>query len=264
MHALAPAYPDRRAWLAIQVACVGVLAVFWFFSPVPGGSDAHNYHALDLADPYRNRWLAHESFVYSPAFGQILYPLTLLPVEAFYKVIQAINLACLGWLVGPVWGAALLPLPPMQVELTTNNIHLPLAVMCVIGIRHPPAWAFGVLTKVSPGVLVFWYLAHAKWRPIFITGGVVLGITAVSYVLLPDAWWEWLGLLTESSTMTEGTFSVSQWPVVLRLPIAAGLMVMARWRNRPAAIPAIVCFALPAIWLGALTMLAAIPRLRRS
>jgi hypothetical protein len=253
----APLWPYLR-WVGF-----GALIGFCIFSPIPAGSDAHNYYALDLADPYRNRWFDHESFVYSPAFGQLLYPLTLLPVEVFYKVIQGVNIVCLGWLLGPVWGAASLVLPPVQAELGTNNIHLPLAVMCVVGLRYPAAWAFGLLTKVTPGVVAFWYIARWEWRPILITAGVTAGIFAVSYVTLPEAWSEWFGLLLESPTRTEATFSVSEWPVVFRLPLAAGLMVMASWRDRPAAIPAIVCFALPAIWLGSLTLLLAVPRLAR-
>jgi hypothetical protein len=133
--------------------------------------------------------------------------------------------------------------------------------MCVVGIRHPGAWTFGLLTKVTPGVMLFWYLARLQWRPVLVIASVTLAISAVSYFTLPEAWRAWIGLLTESSTRTEAGYATSDWPAVFRLPIAAGLMVMASWRSRPAAIPVILCFALPAVWLGGLTLLAAIPRL---
>src|SRR5690606_1516712 len=154
-------------------------------------SDAHNYWSLDLSDPYRNRWFAAESFVYSPAFGQIIYPATLLPIEAFYKLIQLVNILCLGWLIGPAFGALALLTPPVQVELSTNNIHLPLAVMCVVGFRYPGAWAFGLLTKVTPRVVAFWYLARLEWRPILVCAVVTAAIFVASYVTLPAAWPEW-------------------------------------------------------------------------
>ena len=67
-------------------------------------------------------------------------------------------------------------------------------------------------------------------------------------------------LLGASSIRHVENFAISERPVLYRLPIAAGLVVLAAWRNRPAALPVIVCFALPAIWLGSLVLLAAIPR----
>jgi hypothetical protein len=57
-----------------------------------------------------------------------------------------------------------------------------------------------------------------------------------------------------------GNLAWSEWPALFRVPIAAGLVVMAAWRNRPAALPIILCFALPAIWPGALSMVLAAHR----
>lgn len=236
---------------------IGVLVAFWLLTPVPPESDAANYWSLDLADPYRNRWADQWSFVYSPAFGQLIYPLTLLPMEIAYKVFQAVNLACLWWLAGP-WSAVALALPPVQAELATNNIHLPLTVMSVAMVRHPSLWAFGALTKVTPGVTILWWVGRREWRHAAIALGVTAGIVAVSAAVWPSAWVEWLGLLVESSTRHVTNFSVSEWPAIFRLPIAAGLTVMAAWRNRPAALPVIVLFSLPTVWFGALAMLAAV------
>jgi hypothetical protein len=244
----------------LELLAVAVLIGYLFLVPIPPTSDAANYHALDLADPYRNRWGAPESFVYSPAFGQLLYPLTLLPFEVFYRLLLAINLVCLWWLIGP-WSAPALLLPFVQSELRTGQIHLPLAVMTVLAMSYAGAWAFGFLTKVTPGVTILWWLARREWRRALIALVVTAGILAVSAAIWPTAWFEWLALVTESSTRHVQNFTVSNLPVAFRLPIAAGLVVLAAWRNRPAALPVIVCFALPAIWFGALVMLLAIPRM---
>ena len=246
-------------WLGLAI-----LMAYWVLTPVPGESDAHNYYALDLADPYRNRWADYESFVYSPAFGQLIYPATLLPVEAFYKMFQAINLACLAWLLGPLGAAIALLVPFTRSELSAGQIHLWLAVMCVLGVRHPSVWAFGLLTKVTPGVGLLYFAARREWKAMGVAMLSTTAIIAVSALLVPRAWFEWIDLLAESSTRTVENLALSEWPAAFRLPIAAGLTVMAGWRHRPAALPVIVCFALPAIWPGALTMLAAIPRLRRN
>ena len=260
-------------WLARPVSVVqayghwlglAVLIAYLIATPVPGGSDAHNYYALDLTDPYRNRWADYESFVYSPAFGQLIYPATLLPIEVFYKTLQAINLACLAWLLGPLGAALALILPVTRSELSGGQIHLWLAVMCVLGVRYPGVWAFGLLTKVTPGVGLLYFAARREWGMVGQAAFSTAAIVAVSALLLPQAWVGWIDLLAESSTRNVQNFALREWPAAVRLPIAAGLTVMAGWRHRPAALPVIVCFALPAIWPGALTLLAAIPRLRQN
>jgi Glycosyltransferase family 87 len=252
----------QRYALAWPWLSLAVLAAFWMLAPIPATSDAANYWALELSDPYRNRWAEPESFVYSPAFGQVIYPLTLLPFEVFYKLVQAINLACIWWLVGPLAAPALL-FPPVLSELTTGQIHLPLAVMCVVALHHPSAWAFGILTKVTPGVGVVWHATRGEWRGVAAALAATAGVIAISSVSWPTAWVEWIHLLTESIVRTVGNFAVSEWPAMFRLPIATGLMVMAAWRNRPAAVPLLVLFSLPMIWFGALAMVLAVPRASR-
>ena len=106
-----------------------------------------------------------------------------------------------------------------------------------------------------------WFVGRREWRNLAIALGTTAGIIAVSAVLWPEAWVEWLALLSESSTRYVANFSVSQWPAIFRVPIAAGLALMAAWRGRPAALPVIACFALPTIWVGSLVMLLAVPRL---
>jgi hypothetical protein len=244
------------------VAIVALVAAWVLVRPAPS-SDAHAYWMLDLSDPYREGFAGPDAFLYSPAFGQLIYPATLLPFEAFFRLLLALNLLCLGWLLGPFWAAVALLLPPVQVELATGNIHLPLAVMCAVGLARPGSWSFGLLTKVTPGIGLLWFVARREWRALLIGVGTTTAIVAISFVLSPQAWVDWIGLLAESSTMRVGNLVLDQWPVVYRLPIACGLMVMAAWRNRPAAVPLIVCFALPAIWVGAIALAFAVPRLVR-
>jgi len=258
----------RRPWSkhvarsrpTLEFLAVGVLFSYAVFSSITATSDAANYHALDLSDPYRNRWAASESFVYSPAFGQLLHPLTLLPFEAFYRLLLAVNLFCLWWLLGLLAVPALL-LRFVQAELGTGQIHFVIAAMTVLSISYAGASAFGLLTKVTPGVTIIWWVARKEWGRATIALVATATIVGVSAVIWPTAWLEWMGVLTESSTRHVENFAVSTWPVAFRLPIAAGLVVFAAWRNRPAALPAIACFALPAIWFGALVMLLAIPRM---
>ena len=94
----------------LPILGLGIVIAYWALTPARTVSDAMDYYLLDLADPYANPWGATHAFVYSPVYAQVLYPLTLLPFEAFYKVLMAINLGALLFLVGPVWAAVALPL----------------------------------------------------------------------------------------------------------------------------------------------------------
>jgi hypothetical protein len=111
---------------------------------------------------------------------------------------------------------------------------------------------------------LLYFAARREWKAVAQAMLSTTVIIVISALLLPQAWLEWIDLLAESSTRSIENYALSEWPAAFRLPIAAGLAVMAGWRHRPAALPVIVCFALPAIWPGALTMLAAIPRMRRN
>ena len=208
------------------------LSAYWALTPVRTVSDAMDYYLLDLADPYANPWGATHAFVYSPVYAQVLYPLTLLPFEAFYKVLMAINLGALLFLVGPVWAAVALPLA--HPDIANGQVHLVLAASIVLMLRSPGWGAFGVLSKVTPGVTLLWFPARREWRAFAVAAGVTATLVIVSAITWPQAWFDWVTLLSESATHHVDTFSISQWPAIFRLPIGAGLVVMAAWRvGRP-------------------------------
>lgn len=137
-----------------------VLVAFWMLSPIPATSDGRAYWQIDLTDLYGLRFGDLNAYLYSPAFAQLIYPLTLLPFDVFYKVIQAANLMAMVWLVGPLGGALSLLAPPVRIELATGQIHLWLAIVVVLSFRHPWLWPLGVLTKVTPGVSLFWWIGR--------------------------------------------------------------------------------------------------------
>jgi hypothetical protein len=250
---------DRYGQTALQLGGLIVLVAYWSMLPTIG-ADADNFWIIDLADPYREPWGGGRAFVYSPAFAQLISPLTLLPYDAFYKVWTAISLSALAWLLTPIGAAIALLIPLVRAEVEGGQVHLWLAVICAIGLRYPAAWSFGLLTKVTPGVGLLWFAARREWRALRLATVVTVGVVAVSALIDPAAWRDWLRLLSESGTQHMGNLAWSEWPALFRVPIAAGLVVMAAWRNRPAALPIILCFALPAIWPGALSMVLAAHR----
>jgi hypothetical protein len=141
---------DRYGLLALHAACLVVLALYWSLLPTIDGDAATFWH-VDLANPYSERWGGTHAFVYSPIFAQLVSPLTLLPYEAFYKIWTLISLTALAWLLTPIGAALALLIPFVRMEVESGQVHLWLAVMCAIALRHPAAWSFGLLTKVTPG-----------------------------------------------------------------------------------------------------------------
>jgi hypothetical protein len=241
---------------------VVALIVYWVsITPVP--ADVDNFWNVDPANPYEAEWGDELAYVYSPAFAQVIGPVTTLSFDAFYRVWTAISLTALAWLITPIGALVALALPLVRTEIEGGQIHLWITLAIVVSLRLPGAWALPILTKVTPGIGVLWFAARREWRRFGIAIGITGGIVFASVLIDPNAWIEWLQLLRSSATLHMDNVAASEWPIIYRLPIAAGLAIMAGWRNRPAALPLIACFALPAIWPWSLVMMAGVPRLLR-
>jgi hypothetical protein len=249
---------------AARIIAFGVLVGYWALLPIPGSSDAHNIWLLDLADPYRAPWGAPDSFVFSPPVALAIAPFTELPFPIFYRLLLGANLLAMAWMLRAPWAALALLLPPVQVELQTGNIHLLLAAGIVLGFRYSAAWAGLILTKVTPVVGLLWFAARREWRPLLAAVGSTAAIAVVTWALFPRLWADWIDLLVASSTVVIVNFTVVQIPVFVRLPVAAGIAVIAGWRGERWLVPVAVLVALPAIWVGALTILLAVIPLSRS
>ena len=84
---------------------------------------------------------------------------------------------------------------------------------------------------------------------------------AVSFVILPSAWFQWVDLLTRIAGR-DGTWAAVPIPFIVRLPFAIALVVWGARTNRRWTVPVAGMLALPALWYGGLTMLLAVIALR--
>ncbi|MGH2483349.1 MAG: glycosyltransferase family 87 protein [Candidatus Limnocylindria bacterium] len=243
---------------AARIISFGVLVGYWAVLQIPGSSDAGSFWTLDLASPYEAPWGAPDAFVYSPPVALLIAPFTQLPFPIFYKVLLATNLVALAWMLGGVRAALALVLPPVQAELQTGNIHLLLAAAIVVGFRFSAAWAWIALTKVTPAVGLLWFAARKEWKSLLVAAGSTAAIVVVTWALFPQLWVDWIERLIASATIVIANYTVVQVPVFVRLPVAAGIAVIAGWRGDRWLIPVAVLIALPAIWVGALTILLAV------
>lgn len=238
---------------------VALVAFVWTDS----GIDVRAYWGFSPAHPYASATLGEiGAFLYSPAAALALLPLHALPWTLARLVWIGLGLACLWWLGGR-WALALVVAMPVAFELGAGNIHLLLAVAIVAGFRWPAAWAMVLLTKVTPGVGLLWFVVRREWRSLAIAIGATAAIAAVSYVIEPRWWPQWFGVLGSDAerygqvaTLFGLEVPIPSLPV--RLVAAALLVAWGARTGRRWLVPVASMIALPAVWRTSLSMLVAV------
>jgi hypothetical protein len=225
------------------------------------GQDSRAYWAAPIDAPYVPGSVGQESaYLYSPAFLQVLAPLRALPWTVFAVAWTALLLAVLWWLAGPLLAGplVLLAFP----ELWGGNVTILLAAAVVVGFRFAGAWALPLLTKVTPGLGLLWFVVRGEWRALLLAGATTGVVVLLSAILAPGLWREWLDLLRSStgSSTVPGSVPV---PLVMRLPVAAIVIAWAARHDRRWLLPVGVLLAMPVIWWGSLALLAGSVALER-
>jgi Glycosyltransferase family 87 len=142
-------------------------------------------------------------------------------------------------------------------EIAGGNVSLVLAVAIVAGFRWPWTWSFVLLTKITPGVGLLWFVLRREWRQLAIALGFTAAVVAVSFALMPDAWRAWISLL-EANTGKGGTWAAVPIPLLIRGPVGVALIAWGAPRNQRWVVPVGAMLALPALWYGSLSMLLAV------
>jgi hypothetical protein len=263
----APRIPDLRTppLVGVVVAIAAWVLIAAFAEPWGRlwgtGQDARCYWVPTYAAPYAlSDWTQPIAYVYSPAFLQALYPLKLLAWGPFVAAWTAILLLAVRYLSGPRLYAAAIVFAAM--ELAGGNTHLLVAAAVVAGFRWPAAWAFILLTKITPGIGLLWFAVRREWRSLAIALGATALVVAVSAAIDPHAWADWLGVVEASAGKTNGTWAAVPIPLWLRLPVAAAIVVWGARSDRRWAVPVAAMLALPALWYGGLSILLAVIPLR--
>ncbi len=217
--------------------------------------DALAYWSADLDSLYEGALGEPGAFLYSPAVAQALQPFRLLPYPVFYALYLAVNGYVL-WRLRVLWALAL---PPVALDLLNGNLHVLYAGMIVLALRHPGAWSFGILTKITPGIGVLWHAVRGEWRAVGVALGVTAGIVAVSALFAPHLWLDWFALLAANAGSTpDWAIAI---PLVWRVPVALAVTLIAARSDRAWLLPVAVMLALPGLWITAPAVLVAMPRL---
>jgi len=253
--------PGRLAGAAFIVVIVvfAGLRLFEIGPWVLPAFDVYAYWATRAGLDYAN---AHPgatgAYLYSPAFAQVIASLTALPWPVFAGLWTLLIAAPLPWLVGR-FAIVLLLLPPVAMSVVLGQLDLLYAAVIVLGFRWPAVWVLPILTKVTPGVGLLWFLVRREWRSLGIALGTTLAVALASAVLDPRAWRDWFQLL---SRMEFPALGGGLWflpvPLWIRLSLAAALIAWGARTDRRWVLPVGVCLSLPTVWLNSPTILVAL------
>lgn len=226
---------------------------------IPLAVDAHAYWAADPGSPYwQSRLGDFNGYFYSPVFVQLLWPLTRLPWNLFAAAWTALLIAALYVQTGRWFG---LVVPLVGVELAMANIHILLGLTVAAGLVWPAAWAFALLTKITPGIGLLWFAVRREVRPLAIAALATAALVLPSFVLKPGLWIDWVRLVASPL----GTPNGIEIPLVVRLPVAAALIAWGSRTDRRWTLVVGGWLAVPALWWNSTAVLVAlIPLLDRS
>ncbi len=226
------------------------------------GFDAHAYWNVDLANLYGHslgNTSGLDAFRYTPVAGQVSSLFNVVPWELFFGLYFVAMIAALVWMTGRTW-LILLAFPPIPLELYHGNIHLFMAVAIIVGFRHPAAWAFIVLTKVSPGVGALWFAFRREWRAFAIAMVSTAALAGISLVVAPDLWRQYVATMVDNLAYDPGHPYPVPVPLAIRLAVAVALVAWGARTDRRWIVPVAATISLPIIWFHGLAMLvAAIP-----
>lgn len=238
-----------RDGLVVVALILDVFVVWIWVTGVPFLWDAKSYFGLDLSHLYDSAVTsldAPQGFRYSPAIAQLLVPIGVLPLPVFAAVVVGANLAALlGMGRRRVW--ALLLVPPVLMELWTGNIHILMAAAIYFGFRFPALWSFLILTKVTPGIGVFWFALRREWSSLAAALCATGAIAGASFLLAPHLWVQWVDALRSMSALPSiGDLGAST--MLIRLVVSGLLLLWAAPRNARWALPLVALLALPTVW----------------
>lgn len=210
----------------------------------PEAHDAKAYWLADLAHPYLRSTVGGDyAYLYSPAFLQAIAPLKVLPWPVFSAAWTVLLVGALVWAAGP-WALPLLLIQPVISSIVMGNIEVLLGAAIVAGFSRSAAWLVVLLSKVTPGAGLTWFVWRGDWRRLFTAIGLALAAVAVSYALAPTAWADWLGVLQRNQDVGFRLWTIPG-PLWLRVSVGAALVLWGARTDSRWTVPVAAGLAMP-------------------
>lgn len=219
------------------------------------GFDLFAYWNVDPGNPYAIAYgIGH--FHYTPPAAWLALPLQPFSFDSAFWIYLVVQVAAL-LVIGGRYGLAWLAFPPVAIEIYHGNIHLLLALAIWLGFRFPWAWSVVLLTKISSGVGLLWFVVRREWRNLALALGVTAGIAIVSLVMRPDLWQAWLRHVLTSNEIAEPAPNAIHVSTFLRVAVGALIVAWGARTNRRWTVALGSTLALPILWIHGLAMLVA-------
>ena len=200
-------------------------------------------------------------YIYPPPLARAILPLTWLPWPAFAGLWLASCAGALWWMLQPIVMPTRVPVTLALLLASGGNSSVLLAL--AIASRRPAAWAFPLLTKVTPGIGILWYAVRREWRALALALGTTGVIAGLSVGLAPDLWAHWVAVVRADSAHYGGivAYPLPAVPLLIRGVAAAAIVAWGARTNRAWTLALAALLASPDILLSSVPLLAAVPRL---
>lgn len=261
--------PRPLRWVGDRVeflGAIGLVAVWLWISLSdvrPSVVDATVYWHLDLDRLYDDSLVNRVgAYLYSPVFAQIGEPFTFLRWTVWYATWTGFSVVLLAWMMRPAAALLTLAFPLVGNALWSGNIHFLTAAAAVLAVSVPVAWAFPLLTKVTPGVAILWHVARREWRSLAIAVGATALVSTISYLVAPQLWSEWIAVLRGSSDAPPVN-TLLPLPLAVRVALGGLIVAIGGIRGWAWTIPVAMVVAQPVFWTAGLAVLVAVVPLSR-
>jgi hypothetical protein len=204
------------------------------------------------------------AYLYPPILAQLIAPLHL--VMGWPLFIVGWTAVCFAafWYVARAWSLPLVLLgfgvalaidpsardQPLVKSLTsplatalTGNVTWVLVAACMVGIRRPTAWILPLLAKLTPGIGLLWQVFRGDWAGVRRAIGCVLAISAVSFVIAPQVWLEYVAFAAAHLGSQATGIPIVGPPLLWRVPVAIALIWWAARTDRAWMVPAACALA---------------------
>jgi len=256
----------RRLGLDLFLAIGIALVVLRLYNVPPWDDkilDLHAYWMTRFGFNYAaSNPFAIGAYLYAPVFAQVISPLTAMSFPLFSGIWTLIIVLTYVWLTGR-WAMPFLFSIAVALEIYLGQIDILIAAAIVIGFRYPAAWAFPLLTKVAPGIGLFWFVFRGEWRKLAIALATTVAIAAISAFFTPYDWKSWFDFLASSFSQPHPiTGDYLTIPYVLRIPVAIGVIAWGARTDRYWTVPVGVLIGMPILWVNMFSLLIGVIPLR--
>ncbi len=209
--------------------------------------DAHAYWAVDPSTAYLLPEGNPDAMLYAPPVMFVFSLFHAVPWPVFATVWSVLVALAITVMAGPFTLPAMLT-NPIASEVTLGNIHAFTGLLATAGLRKPALWALILLTKVTPGVGLLWFVFRREWRSL----GIALAATAVlavpTLIVAPELWVRWVQALMAAGHAGEYASGILAVPLWVRLSIAVVILWVGARRDWAWVVPIAVTLGLPVLW----------------